>query len=125
MPSRTGELLYALGNVAHKQASFLGQPYLDKSLEHYEKALLHFQRAVPDTCSAAGMAKTHYKLALHSLRSRDHERATYESYPGGFRKALMRLLDTTSMERCRSTPAAPFTPLTSVGSISNGAEFRP
>lgn len=73
-----GELLYALGNVTQKQASFFGQPYLDESLGHYENALLHFQRAVLETRSAAGIAKTHYKLAIHFLRRHDYERATYE-----------------------------------------------
>lgn len=74
---RMGELLYSLGNVTQKQASFFGQPYLDESLGHYENALLHFQRAVLETRSAAGIAKTHYKLAIHFLRRHDYERATY------------------------------------------------
>ena len=51
---------------------------MDESLKAYENALLHFQGAISDMSSADGIAKTHYKLAVHSIRSRSYERAKYE-----------------------------------------------
>ena len=75
--SSTGELLYALGNVATKQAGFLGKVYSDKSLVYFKNALQSFQAAAPDKYSAAGLAKTHYKIAVHFIRSPDLDGALY------------------------------------------------
>lgn len=77
MNSRISERSYALGNVANKQASFLGKAHFNESLEHYENALRYFQGAIPDSRSSAGIAKTHYKLAIHFMRSQNYERATH------------------------------------------------
>ena len=74
-----GELLYALGNVTTKQASFLGKAHLNESLDFYEKALLRFEGAGRvNHDSAAGIAKTHYKLVIHNIRNRFYRLAKYE-----------------------------------------------
>ena len=75
--SSTGEIYYALGNITRMQANFLGEALLDESLEWYEEALLHFQGAVTDSYSAAGIAKTQYKLAEYSTWRGDLQGAMY------------------------------------------------
>ena len=61
-----------------KLGNLLGEPHHRESLQHYENALLCFQMATPDQYNAAGIAKTHYKLALHFTRSKNYQRALYD-----------------------------------------------
>ena len=76
-----GELYYALGHVANKQASFFGKTLFQSSLRQYEYALQCFQTATAnDTDAAAKIAKTHYKLATVFIRTQDVLSALYEPH---------------------------------------------
>lgn len=119
------ELFYALGNVAHKSASFLGRAHLDESLEYYEKALLHFQRAVTNSNgSTAGIAKTHYKLALLSVWIHDYKRAMYSFNLNRLRITLTHHLVTMLIKRSISTPATRLTNPISLDCFSKKPEYR-
>ena len=125
-PSSIAELYYALGNVANKQASFLGRAHRYQSVERYDNALRHFQSAnTDDDQSPAGIAKTHYKLAIQSIHLKDYKNATYDFDPDKFKKMLTCLLVNTLMKQGSSTPAIRPTNPTSFDCISNGAEYRP
>ena len=124
--SSLAELYYALGNVANKQVSYLGRAHRYKSVECYDNALQYFQSAdTDDDQSAAGIAKTHYKLAVQSIHLEDYENALYDFYPDQFEKMLTCLLVNTSMKQGSSTPTVRPTNPTSFDCISNGAEYRP
>ena len=69
-PLRTGELLYALGNVRHAQGK------LDDSLTYYTRALKIFKLTDEHGPS---IAKTHYKLGVHYMRADDLDKAGYTS----------------------------------------------
>ena len=120
-----GELLYAHGNVTTKQASFLGKASLNESLEFYEKALLHFEGAARvNHDSAAGIAKTHYKLVIHNIRNRFYRLAKYENQHDVFRDLLTRPAVSMLTKLCRFIPATLLTTLASLASFSNRAEYR-
>ena len=65
----TGELLYALGNVASKQEQ------LYESFDYHSRAMSRFQSIVGT--EHASTAKTGAKLACHYLRVGDYNSARY------------------------------------------------
>ena len=69
----------------------------------------------------AGIAKTHYKLAINSIQLQEYESAMYETHPDSSDKMLIRLIVATLTKQRRSTPAIVSTTLSSLDCISNGA----
>ena len=67
MDDRTGELLYALGNVAAKQERWY------ESFDYFSRALSQFQRTVGIEYASA--AKMGVKLAYHCMRVGDYDSA--------------------------------------------------
>lgn len=94
-----GEIVYALGNVATKQAIVLGKAHLNEILEFYERALIHFESALcVNYDSAAGLAKTRYKLVAHNIRSNSYQLARYEKHREISVELLTRLTVSTLTE---------------------------
>lgn len=65
---RTGEVLYALGNIRN------AQDILDESFRYYQRALRVFNMTDEHGSSTA---KTHYKLGVHYMRMGDWKNAGY------------------------------------------------
>lgn len=121
-----GEILYALGNVTTKQANLLGKSHLNESLDSYEVALLHFESAVrANHDSAAGIAKTHYKLVIHHIRSHSYKLAKYENHSDVSMDLLTQPTVSMLTRLWRSTPAIPLATPTWRDCFSNRAEYRP
>ena len=74
--------------------------------------------------SLAGMAKTHYKLAINSIQLLDYESAMYETRPDSSNKMLIPLIVATLTMQRRSTPAILSTTPISLDCISDEAGLR-
>lgn len=74
--------------------------------------------------SLAGIAKTHYKLAINSIQLQEYESAMYETRSDSSNKMLIPLIVATLTKHRRSTAALLSTTPISLDCISNEAGFR-